>query len=66
MKAAELIYAYEEVKGKTVFISLIEEDGEESKEFIHINSIEDYKLLQNAVAEYEEEGILDEYYTTLK
>jgi hypothetical protein len=65
MKAAELIYAYEEVKGKTVFISLIE-DGEESKEFIHINSIEDYKLLQNAVAEYEEEGILDEYYTSLK
>ena len=65
MKVAELIYAYEEVKGKTVFISLIE-DGEESKEFIHINSIEDYKLLQNAVAEYEEEGILDEYYTSLK
>ena len=65
MKAAELIYAYEEVKGKTVFISLIE-DEEESKEFIHINSIEDYKLLQNAVAEYEEEGILDEYYTSLK
>jgi hypothetical protein len=65
MKAAELIYAYEEVKGKTVFISLIE-DGEESKEFIHINSIEDYKLLQNAIAEYEEEGILDEYYTSLK
>ena len=65
MKAAELIYSYEEVKGKTVFISLIE-DGEESKEFIHINSIEDYKLLQNAIAEYEEEGILDEYYTSLK
>ncbi len=65
MKAAELIYAYEEVKGKTVFISLIE-DEEESKEFIHINSIEDYKLLQNAIAEYEEEGILDEYYTSLK
>jgi len=62
----QLDYTYEELQGKTVMISLCEEDDEygyeENKEFVVINSILDYMDLESRVNEYDEAGILDEYY----
>jgi len=62
----QLDYTYEELQGKTVMISLYEEDDEygydESKEYVVINSILDYMDLESRVSEYDEAGILDEYY----
>jgi len=62
----QLDYTYEELQGKTVMISLCEEDDEygyeENKEFVVINSILDYMDLESRVSEYDEAGILDEYY----
>ena len=62
----QLDYTYEELQGKTVMISLHEEDDEygyeENKEFVVINSILDYMELESRVNEYDEAGILDEYY----
>jgi hypothetical protein len=59
-----LDYTFEELKGKTVILALIE-DGDENKEFIVINTPEDYRELEKTVKEYEDEGILDEYYPVL-
>jgi hypothetical protein len=59
-----LDYTFEELKGKTVILALIEDD-EENKEFIVINTPEDYKELEKAVKQYEDMGILDEYYPVL-
>ena len=62
----QLDYTYEELQGKTVMILLCEEDDEygyeENKEFVVINSILDYMDLESRVSEYDEAGILDEYY----
>jgi hypothetical protein len=62
----QLDYTYEELQGKTVMISLCEGDDEygyeENKEFVVINSILDYMELESRVNEYDEAGILDEYY----
>jgi hypothetical protein len=61
-----LDYTYEELQGKVVVLSLLEDDGnggyDENKEFIEILSKNDYEDLQQAVYEYREQGILDEYY----
>jgi hypothetical protein len=59
-----LDYTFEELKGKTVILALIEDD-EENKEFIVINTPEDYEELKNAVEMYDNMGILDEYYPVL-
>ena len=62
----QLNYTYEQLKGKTVFISLMEDDGEggydESIEGRHINSLLDYQELELTISDYENMGILDEYY----
>lgn len=61
-----LNYTYEQLKGKTVFITLREDDGEggydESIEYKPIETMEDYNTLEQAIASYEAMGILDEYY----
>ena len=61
-----LNYTYEQLKGKTVFITLMEDDGEggydESIEYKPIETMEDYNTLEQAIANYEAMGILDEYY----
>ena len=62
----QLNYTYEQLKGKRVFISLMEDDGEggydESIEYAQIETMEDYNTLEQAIANYEAMGILDEYY----
>ena len=59
-------YTYEELQGKVVVLSLLEDDGnggyDENKEFIEILSKDDYEDLEQAVYEYREQGVLDEYY----
>jgi hypothetical protein len=61
-----LDYTYEELQGKVVVLSLLEDDGEggydENKEFIEVLSKNDYEDLEQTVAEYQEQGVLDEYY----
>jgi len=61
-----LDYTYEELQGKVVVLSLLEDDGEggydENKEFIEILSKNDYEDLEQTVYEYREQGVLDEYY----
>jgi hypothetical protein len=61
-----LDYTYEELQGKVVVLSLLEDDGnggyDENKEFIEILSKNDYEDLEQAVYEYREQGVLDEYY----
>lgn len=62
----QLIYTYEELKGKTVMISLLEDDDDggydENKEYITINTKLDYLELELTVSDYDNMGILDEYY----
>lgn len=62
----QLNYTYEQLKGKTVFISLMEDNSEggydESIEIIQIETMEDYNTLEQAIASYDALGILDEYY----
>jgi len=62
----QLEYTYEQLKDKTVFISLMEDNGEggydESIECIPIETMEDYNTLEQVIASYEVMGILDEYY----
>jgi len=62
----QLDYTYEELKGKMVMISLLEDDGEEgydeNKEYITINTKLDYLELELTVSDYDNMGILDEYY----
>ena len=62
----QLDYTYEELQGKTVMISLLEDDGEggydENKEYITINTKLDYLELELTVSDYDNMGILDEYY----
>ncbi len=61
-----LDYTYEELQGKVVVIRLLEDDGnggyDENVEFIEVLSGNDYEDLEQAVCEYREQGILDEYY----
>jgi hypothetical protein len=61
-----LDYTYEELQGKVVVIRLLEDDGnggyDENVEFIEVLSGNDYEDLEQAVYEYREQGILDEYY----
>ena len=61
-----LEYTYEQLKGKTVFISLMEDNGEggydESIEYKPIETMEDYNTLERAIASYDAMGILDEYF----
>ena len=56
-----LDYTFEETKGKMVLLKL-DEDGDEATEYFEVNTIEDYHELENLVTEYEEQGILDEYF----
>lgn len=62
----QLDYTYEELKGKTVMISLLEDDDDEgydeSIEYIPIETMEDYNTLEQIIADYEVMGILDEYW----
>ena len=62
----QLNYTYEQLKGKIVYISLMEDNGEggydESIEYKPIETMEDYNTLERAIANYEAMGILDEYY----
>ena len=61
-----LDYTYEELKGKTVMISLMEDDNDggydENIEYITINTKLDYLELELTVSDYENMGILDEYW----
>jgi hypothetical protein len=56
-----LDYTFEETKGKMVFLKL-DEDGDEATEYFEVNTIEDYHELENVVHEYNEQGILNEYF----
>ena len=62
----QLDYTYEVLQGKVVVLSLLEDAGEggydESKEFIEILSKNDYEDLEQTVAEYRKQGVLDDYY----
>ena len=62
----QLDYTYEELKGKMVMISLMEDDDDEgydeSIECMTINSLLDYQELELTVSDYENMGILDEYW----
>ena len=62
----QLEYTYEQLKGKTVYISLMEDNGEggydESIEGISIKTMDDYNTLEQTIANYEAMGILDEYF----
>ena len=62
----QLDYTYEELKGKTVYISLMEDNDDEgydeSIEYIPIETMEDYNTLEQIIADYEVMGILDEYW----
>jgi hypothetical protein len=62
----QLIYTYEELQGKTVMISLLEDDDDggydENKEYITINTKLDYLELELTVSDYDSMGILDEYW----
>ena len=62
----QLDYTYEELKGKTVMISLLEENDDEgydeSIECMTVNSLLDYQELELTVSDYENMGILDEYW----
>ena len=62
----QLDYTYEELKGKMVMISLMEDDDDEgydeSIECMTVNSLLDYQELELTVSDYENMGILDEYW----
>ena len=62
----QLDYTYEELKGKTVMISLMEDDNDEGYdeniEYITINTKLDYLELELTVSDYDTMGILDEYW----
>ena len=62
----QLDYTYEELKGKTVMISLMEDDNDggydENIEYLTINTKLDYLELELTVSDYENMGILDEYW----
>jgi hypothetical protein len=62
----QLDYTYEELKGKTVMISLMEDNDDEgydeSIECMAVNSLLDYQELELTVSDYENMGILDEYW----
>ena len=63
-----LNYTYEQLKGKIVYISLMEDNGEggydESIEGISIKTMDDYNTLEQTIANYETMGILDEYFVS--
>jgi len=54
-------YTFDETKGKTIFIKL-DEDGDTATEYFEVNTIEDYQELEQIINEYNESGILDEYF----
>jgi hypothetical protein len=56
-----LTFTFEEAKGKMVFIE-IDEDGDDSKEYMQINTLDDYNRLKNVIADYSKSGILVDYY----
>ena len=62
----QLDYTYEELKGKTVMISLMEDDNDggydENIEYLTINTKLDYLELELTVSDYDTMGILDEYW----
>ena len=62
----QLDYTYEELKGKTVMISLMEDDNDEGYdeniEYITINTKLDYLELELTVSDYDTMGILGEYW----
>ena len=56
-----LDFTFEEAKGKMVFIE-IDEDGDDSKEYMQIDTLDDYNSLKNVIASYSKSGILSDYY----
>lgn len=56
-----LDYTFEETKGKMVFLKL-DEDGDEATEYFNVDTIDDYYALENAIQEFEEQGILNDYF----
>ena len=62
----QLNYTYEELKGKTVMISLMEDNNDEGYdeniEYITINTKLDYLELELTVSDYDTMGILGEYW----
>ena len=62
----QLDYTYEELKGKTVMISLMEDDNnegyDENIEYLTINTKLDYLELELTVSDYDTMGILGEYW----
>ena len=62
----QLNYTYEELKGKTVMISLMEDDNDggydENIEYLTINTKLDYLELELKVSDYDTMGILGEYW----
>ena len=62
----QLNYTYEELKGKTVMISLMEDDNDggydENIEYLTINTKLDYLELELTVSDYDTMGILGEYW----
>ena len=62
----QLDYTYEELKGKTVMISLMEDDNDggydENIEYLIINTKLDYLELELTVSDYDTMGILGEYW----
>ena len=62
----QLDYTYEELKGKKVMISLLEDDDDggynENIEYLTINTKLDYLELELTVSDYDTMGILGEYW----
>ena len=62
----QLNYTYEELKGKTVMISLMEDDNDggydENIEYLTINTKLDYLELELTVSDYDTMGILGGYW----
>ena len=56
-----LDFTFEEAKGKMVFIE-IDEDGDDSKEYMQIDTLDDYNSLKNVITSYSKSGILSDYY----
>jgi hypothetical protein len=54
-------FRFEDAKGKMVFLKL-NEDGDESTEYVEVNTMDDYYNLERIIYAYQEQGILSEYF----
>lgn len=58
-----LDFTFNECYGKMVMIKIIEDmDDFPATEYLEIQNENDYHLLENVIYEYEEKGMLDEYF----